>query len=536
MGTYLVADLFCGAGGSSTGAERAISEIDGSMELVAVNHWPVAVATHQKNHPTARHYVENLETADPETLVPERYLDLLMASPECRFYSRARGGKPVHDQSRMNPWIVQRWLTALNVRCLLVENVPEFIQWGPLNDDGRPDKSKRGIYFEAWIKALWELGYQAEWRMLNAADHGDATTRIRFFLLARNDGKPLVWPSATHSKKGEIGFLGTARWRAAREIIDWDNQGRSLLDDPKYQRKPLSEKTRRRIARGLERFGGPLASLYIRLLGLEPGAAPAAQGPESFVMGKQSNPTYRDVSQPVPSITTEGSVALVQPVLAQYNGQSEGADVAMPLPTVTGTARFGLARPILLHVAHGEGWGDRVSTPDEPLPALTANGTLAMAQGFIVPYRGEKPGQEPRAHSVDEPVPAITAEPAFALARPVIIQTDQTGGNGSYTRPADAPVLTVVSKQNTALVNPVVVAGSSVDPSRIVLIDGAPYVLDIRFRMLTNAELARAMGFEDEEAKYEFVGTVHEVTRQIGNAVPVHLATALVKAALGGAG
>ena len=123
---YLVADLFCGAGGTSTGATKALAEIGGEIDLVAVNHWPVAVETHKLNHPEARHYVQDLDGADPETLVPEGWLDLLMASPECRHFSRARGGKPMKDQSRMNPWIVHRWLTALNVRCLLVENVPEF--------------------------------------------------------------------------------------------------------------------------------------------------------------------------------------------------------------------------------------------------------------------------------------------------------------------------------------------------------------------------------------------------------------------------
>ncbi len=152
------------------------------MELAAVNHWPVAIKTHQLNHPTARHYIQNLDGADPEAIVPGGWLDILMASPECRFYSRARGGKPVHDQGRMNSWIVHRWLTSLNVRCLLVENVPEFTNWGPLLENGRPDKTRKGLYFEEWVKSLWGLGYNAEWRMLNAADYGDATTRVRFFL------------------------------------------------------------------------------------------------------------------------------------------------------------------------------------------------------------------------------------------------------------------------------------------------------------------------------------------------------------------
>ncbi len=169
-------------------------------------------------------------------------------------------------------------------RCLLVENVREFVEWGPLTADGRPDHSKRGIYFEAWIRAMWELGYQAEWRYLNAADYGDATTRIRFFLQARKDGLPIRWPEPTHAAPSAGGlFDGLLPWRPAREVIDWENRGRSLLDDPRYQKRPLSDKTRMRIARGLKRFDGPLAPLYIGLLDLEPTEGPGGPGPQPFV-------------------------------------------------------------------------------------------------------------------------------------------------------------------------------------------------------------------------------------------------------------
>ena len=271
---FLVADLFCGAGGSSTGAEKAIAGIGGEMELVAVNHWNTAVATHAANHPTARHLIEDVSIVDPEEVVKEGRLDLLMASPECRFHSRARGGKPIHDQGRMNAWVIFNWLTKLDINAVLVENVPEFVEWGRLNSEGRPDKAHKGEHFQAWFMTFHALGYHAEWRMLNAADYGDATTRTRFFLMARKDGHPILWPEPSHAK-GDTGmFPGRRPWRGAREIIDWSNPGRSLLDDPKYLKKPLSEKTRYRIARGLERFGGPLAPLYIRLLDLPSEAGP----------------------------------------------------------------------------------------------------------------------------------------------------------------------------------------------------------------------------------------------------------------------
>ena len=154
-----VADLFCGAGGSSEGAKKAIEELGGVMNLVAVNHWNIAIATHSANHPEATHVIEDVNLVDPEAVVESGYLDILMASPECKYYSRARGGKPVHDQGRMNPWVVHNWLTKLDVQTVLIENVPEFIYWGPLAD-GRPIKSQRGLHFQAWYLTFKSLVLQ----------------------------------------------------------------------------------------------------------------------------------------------------------------------------------------------------------------------------------------------------------------------------------------------------------------------------------------------------------------------------------------
>ena len=703
-----VVDLFCGAGGSSTGAEKAIAGIGGEMELVAVNHWNTAVATHAANHPTARHLVEDVSIVDPEEVVKEGRLDLLMASPECRFHSRARGGKPIHDQGRIHAWVIFNWLTKLDIKAVLVENVPEFVDWGKLNSEGRPDKAHKGEHFQAWFMTFHALGYHAEWRMLNAADYGDATTRTRFFLMARKDGMPILWPEPSHAK-GDTGmFPGRRRWRGAREIIDWSNQGRSLLDDPKYRKKPLSVKTRRRIARGLERFGGPLAPLYIRLLDLpdetvtetapnsnaevfilnhhgesgqdqsystqhpaptvdtpgaddlvEPAAEPfvlahhrsaarssdepiptvTTRGPgylveptakpficanqknnapepipaattahgggsflvepstESFLLGQQSGGAPRSTDQPAPTVATDGYITLVQPAIIEYYGQSHaravddplsvitsmnkhglvkatlveyygrsgGADIDEPLPTVTAKARHGLADPVLIEVNHGytqqgdAGDGSRsqsVEAPirtvttkrglgladpvlievkdgngalvqpilvqtshtgddsrhtrptDQPIPTLTTKADMCLAtptaKPYIVPNFGERKGQEPRVHDVDEPIPAVTSRGAGSLVSPALIE----------------PILKQLNDAH-------------VDPRRIIFVDGHPYLLDIRFRMLQNPELARAMGFDDEETQYEFVGNISEVTKQIGNAVPVHLAAARVAAILG---
>lgn len=718
--TYLVADLFCGAGGSSSGAKKAIESIGGTMDLVAVNHWNTAIATHSSNHPGARHVVEDVSLVQPEAVVEEGRLDLLMASPECTYHSRARGGKPIHDQGRMQPWAVHNWLTKLNVQCVLIENVPEFVEWGPLDDNGRPIKSRKGEFFQTWYMALIGLGYQAEWRMLNAADYGDATTRVRFFLMARKDGQPIVWPEPSHIKGDPGMFPGRLPWRGAREIIDWTNPGKSLLDDPKYLKKPLSEKTRRRIARGLERFGGPLAPLYIRLLNLpdweeapagkngnghhpaqpfhgtdrqhtnprsmddpiytitgltgggqykvepqanpfilnrhgenghdrshsldtpvptadtrgagylvQPDAKPFIQAnrnhnaPKSmdepvpgltsatgggmflvrpFLLGQQSGGAPRDADKPTPTITADGAIALLQPHIIRYNGQSGAEDVDEPLSSMQTMNHHALAEPILIEFygdiqKHGmaspflvQYYGNGgASDCQQPAPTITTKDRFGLAQPSLVEVNhGDRNGApkevEDRSHSVDEPLGTLTTKRGTALVNPILVQTAQTGGNGIYAKPVDAPLGVVTTRSDMTLVNPSIVgmskpylvanfgeapsqeprvmdvdsptptvtsrgAGSlvtptldealleslveaQVDPMRIVVIDGQLYLLDIRFRMLQNAELARAMGFEDDETPYEFHGTIAEVTKQIGNAVPVNLAAALVRAAL----
>ena len=643
----LVADLFCGAGGSSTGAKRAIEDAGASMELVAINHWNTAIATHQANHPTARHLVEDVSIVDPETVVPEGRLDLLMASPECRFYSRARGGKPVHDQGRMNPWAIHNWLTKLDINAVIIENVPEFVQWGPLDQQGHPIKAHRGQHFEAWFLTFQSLGYEAQWRMLNAADFGDATTRTRFFLMARKDGKPIHWPEPSHCKEPGPMMEKRQPWRGAREIIDWSDSGLSILDDPRYDRRPLAEKTMRRIAKGLHKFGGPLAPLYVRLLDLEdPPPPPAQQSPGAFIvnrhgdngsdrihstkepmptattrgagylaipiatpfiaanrtdntpkspdepippattsagggtfivqatitpfiLGQQSQATPRGTADPVNTICADGAISLINPLLIRYNGQSgaedpdnplstitagarkhalvtpeitscessapapdhqiahptiiayygksDASDVSNPLPTVTTKARHGLATPTLVQVNHGNGQqghkGDdrRVHDLTRPVPAITTSPGLAIATPvleeapapYLVPNFGERPGQEPRTHSIAEPVPACTSHGAGNLVTPTIEETILKHAELNH-----------------------------IDPRRLVIIDDVLYILDIRFRMLMNSELARAMSFSDPESTYEFVGNKSEITKQIGNAVPVRMSTALVKAAL----
>jgi DNA (cytosine-5)-methyltransferase 1 len=528
---FEVADLFCGAGGTSSGAQAAIRAMGARMDLVAINHWATALETHRRNHPAARHECVNLDAARPETLVPGRRLDLLMASPECVFFSRARGGRPVNDQQRMSAWHVQRWCSALDVRCVLVENVPEFLEWGPLLPNGRPDPARRRLYFEAWVQALWAMGYAVDWKLLNAADFGEATTRTRLFVQARKDGVPIRWPEPTHAPRGASAdlFGPRERWRSAREVIDWSNPGRSLFD----RKAPLAINTRRRIARGAWRYWGALAPLYVRLLDLPEGeedaALPMAVGDPFWALpalvaanrmhnvprpvGAVPTPTITSAgggglfvvepsAEPLPTIAADGAIALVAPLVVDYHGNGECAEADVPLGTQTTRARFGLVEP--------------------------------RAEPFLVPQFGERDGQMPRVIAVDGPLPAVTSHGAGALVEPLVVQAALTHQAGPGVRTAEEPLYTITAGSRLGVAQPVLLpAGQEVDPRRLVLVDGRPHLLDIRFRMLTNGELAKAMGFDDDESRYEFVGTKGEVTKQIGNAVSVKVAAALVGAILG---
>ena len=743
------------------------------MRLKAINHWPVAIETHSRNHPDADHYVQDVDHADPEKIVPEGYLDLLLASPECRFFSRARGGRPILDQDRMRAWTVFDWLTKLDVRAVILENVPEFPGLGTSGTRTTDPYAPRGAPPSRPGSAPSQ-----PWATTPSTAHSMPPTLAMpppapaFSLSPRNDGVPIRWPEPTHSKHGLPTMHGhLPKWRGAKEILDLSNPGRSLLDDPKYRRKPLSEKTRRRIAKGIERDCGELAPYYIPLLdlpehqdtttdqangsnghrpaaeplslpeeppsfilnrhgenglsanpqnqrplpdqhhprrripahrnhhpGTDSGTPPPQQpagGPRlhhgqphgepapatppcpvhpittspgggglflvraeampvehrPFLLGQHSGATPRSTEQPLPTITQDGAIALIEPslllyygqsvsrnlhlpvptilgcrkhaliepVLVQYFGQSHWSPLNRPLPAITTHDRYALATPSLVEINHGDSLRDprhgRSQRPDHPLPTITAKrGTALVIPDLIggaaalmdLAHGNHHPDHRDDARRLLDllrPLPTVTTTAAFALATPVLqpqagpphqalnapvddeapwtaypeltpllVQRGQTGGNGHYVRPATNPAPTITTQSDLALATPFLVPNfgeapnqqprthsiwqplstvtgkgacnlvvptgrhtdlpADIDPRRLVYINGEPYLLDIRFRMLQNDELARAMGFDDEETTYEFSGTATQVTKQIGNAVPVNLAAALVRATL----
>lgn len=482
-------DLFCGAGGTSTGLALAAGAIGAEIDLIAVNHWNIAVETHAANHPRAEHHCATLEGLEPwDVLGRGRRLDLLVASPECTHHSSARGGVPMSDQSRASAWHVVRWVEALKPSAVLIENVPEFETWGPLGVNGRPLKSKAGTTFRAWVDALRSLGYTVDRRILNAADYGDATTRRRLFVVAVRGRCAPPFPSPTHTKDVALRDLFTPAplkpWRAAREIIDWTLPSRSIFG----RERPLAESTMRRIEEGLRRFGGANAEPFLAMM----------------THGRDKG-RVRDTDDPLPTITCakRGEIALIEPMLL---GQQSGGVARLttePSPTVAGKGAIALAEFI---VGQGGPTGSgRPRDVDDPLKTVLAENRHSLVQPFVLAPLGRGRGNAPRA--IDQPVPTITASRGGGtVVEPVLVPYY---GNGR-ARPVSVPVGTLTTHD------------------RFALVEGSR--LDIMLRMLQPHELSAAMSFP---ADYKFAGNKGDVVRQIGNAVPVGVARSLARSIIG---
>jgi DNA (cytosine-5)-methyltransferase 1 len=472
----LVADLLCGAGGSSTGCARALSDLGLQMELVCVNHWGVAIETHKRNHPEARHYCQDIATVRPHLIVPEGYLDLLMASPTCTHHSVARGGKPTSDQQRSDPWHIVTWLTELRVKRIIIENVWEFIGWGPVYPRiGKPIKSRKGEYFRAWIDTLRRLSFDPEWRKLNAANYGDATTRQRFILKARYDRVSVGWAPITHHKReeGKLAlFPGMQPWRAAREIIDWEIKGRSIFD----RKKPLAPKTLARIYAGAVKFQWPEPFLVILRNHM---AAQSVDGPlptiaaggthiglaePVIINGRKGNKAKGVSTEPVPTLDTKGGVWLAEPFVMAPGSTGAPRETDDPLPTITtggaGTdGRPGCARPMLVEPfllnRHGENGSVRAHSTEEPAPTADCRGAGYLVEPFVISAaHGVDPGeQDPhsrRVKSVDEPIGAIHAGGGnFGVVEPFVLSRH---GDGA-PRSVDDPVPTQVAKHSHVLIS-----------------------------------------------------------------------------------
>lgn len=381
---FKIVDLFCGGGGTSTGAVQACKELGIDVKLTAINHWDKAIATHSTNHPDAVHHCQSLEQVNPRDVVPGGYLDLLVASPECIWHSNARGGKPINDQRRSSAWQVLRWAEALYIKDILIENVKEFRKWGPLDQFNHPIKSKEGEIFDSFINALKALDYQVDYRVFNAADYGDHTKRERLLIRARRGGGHISWPDPTHSQFSRV---GTEKWRPAEEIIDWSIPNPSIFT----RKRPLKPNTLARIATGLKKFGGDR---------LEP-----------FLVTLRNHSNPQSLLEPIPTITAGGNhIGLCQPFIVPQFSNAAPKPVSEPLGTITTTSRgIGLCEPVVIPINHGKN-DHRAYSLKDPFPTVTTADTWGLVEAFLLQYNGTADVQP-----LSEPIPTITGKDRFGL-------------------------------------------------------------------------------------------------------------------------
>lgn len=379
--TGIVVDSFAGGGGASLGIEMAL----GRPVDIAINHDREAVAMHQANHPHTRHYQQDIWQAKPEQVTRGRRVALAWFSPDCKHFSKAKGGKPVEKSIRDLAWVVIDWAREVRPDVIMLENVEEFRTWGPLGEDNRPHPDLKGQTFNEWLSQLRGLGYEVEWRELRACDYGAPTIRKRLFIIARCDGRAIRWPLPSHG----TGF-GLLPYRTAAECIDWWRECPSIFE----RARPLAEATMRRIANGIRRY--------------------VIEAAEPFIVGtayKGANGSYiNSVAEPMRVVLSQPDKALVTPFLAKHFGGNEtpGAALGAPASTVTAKDHHALVTSNLVKL-----YGTNTGAPaDSPMPTVTAGGGhVGEVRAFLAAYYGnERDGQ-----AMVDPFRTVTSKERFGL-------------------------------------------------------------------------------------------------------------------------
>lgn len=471
----LIVDSFAGGGGASMGIEMAL----GRSPDIAINHDAEALSMHARNHPETRHLAHDIWKVDPTAATRGQPVGLMWASPDCKHFSKAKGGKPVSKNNRDLAWVVVRWARQVRPRVIILENVEEFRSWGPLGADGMPCPRRRGQTFDAWVKRLERLGYRVEWRELRACDYGAPTIRKRLFLIARRDGRPIVWPEATHGAPGSPGVRSGALqpWRTAAEIIDWSIPCPSIFLTKEEGRaigvnRPLADATMARIAKGVRRYVLESAAPFIvPVTHMGDSRANSADEPlrtittaqrgEHAVVAPYLVPRYgeregqeprtRSVVDPAPAVVpTANGGSLAAVYLAQhYTGQT-GRPAEAPISTIVhrGTQQAVVAVHIT-GLAHGESGGRRSYDMAEPLTTVQAGGNnQAVVAAHLQAYYGDGAGGSDRGAPAEEPVRTVTTENRHAVVAAFLAQRN----TGLVGHDAREPVSTVVGKGCTQAV------------------------------------------------------------------------------------
>jgi DNA (cytosine-5)-methyltransferase 1 len=529
----MIIDNFAGGGGASTGIELAL----GRPVDVAINHDPDAILMHKTNHPHTQHLCESVWDVNPVELCAGRKVALAWFSPDCKHFSKAKGGKPVEKHIRGLAWVAVRWAATVQPRVIILENVEEFKTWGPIKD-GYPDINQKGRTFNSFVNALRSHGYTVEWRELKACDYGTPTIRKRFFLIARCDGKPIVWPEPTHGE-------GLKPYRTAAEIIDWNIPCPSIFDTAAQIKeqygvssvRPLAENTLCRIARGIQKFVLDNPNPFIIQVNhtgakhhycndindpLTTVTAKHGYGIVSPVMtaigqtGFSEDRSY-GIEEPIRTIVSKAEQCIIAPTLIQYHSETaateaRGQSLDKPIMTLDSSPRYGLVTAFMSKYFAG-GYTGAGNSPEDPLSTVTAFDHNSVVTSHMCVLRNHMDGK-----SWKEPMPTIMTSPGhFAEVRAFLVKYYGQGTGQDLNEPLD----TVVSR----------------DRFGIVTIHGTDYaIVDIGLRMLTPRELYNAQGFPpDYIIDRDYTGQAYSKSKQVarcGNSVPPPFAEALVRANL----
>lgn len=537
----LIVDNFAGGGGASTGIEEAT----GFSVDIAINHDPKAIAMHKANHPNTKHYCEDVWQVDPVQACNGHPVGLAWFSPDCKHFSKAKGGKPKDKNIRGLAWVACRWAGLVRPRVIMLENVEEFKTWGPLNRGHHPIKTKQGKTFNKFVNQLQDLGYEVQFRELVAADYGAPTMRKRFFMIARCDGKPIIWPEPTHapadSQAVKNGLLKP--YVGAYTQIDFSRPCPSIFDTSeqikeKYGIKavrPLAPKTMERIARGLKKFvldnpepfivqcnhGGDRRPLDTK----EP--LPTITGkhgygivePYMIQIGQTgfTKDRSKNIQEPLSTIVSKNEHCLICPTLIQYHsetaqGEVRGQTIKDPIMTVDGSNRYGLVTSFL-HKYYDGGYKGAGESMENPLPTITARDHNSVVTANLIQMNNHCDGKDIR-----QPLPTITAgDGHFGEVRAFLIKYYGQGTGQDIQEPLD----TVTSRDRFGLVT----------------IEGEDYqIVDIGLRMLEPRELYGCQGFPDDYIiDHDYTGKTYPRTEQVkrcGNSVSPMVPNALVRANL----
>lgn len=520
----LYIDLFCGAGGTSTGVEKATFHGSKCAKVIAcVNHDANAIASHAANHPDALHFTEDIRTLELSPLVahterlrllhPDAYL-VLWASLECTNFSKAKGGMPRDADSRTLAEHLFRYIEALRPDYIQIENVEEFMCWGDMDENGHPISKDKGKSYVRWVNNVCKYGYYFDWRILNAADYGAYTSRKRFFGQFALHGLPIAFPKATHAKcpaKYEHSLFPADNmqpWKPVREVLDLNDEGESIFG----RKKPLVEKTLERIYAGLIKF--------------------VAGGKEAFIVkwnsvnGKTGKYVPPSIDEPCPTVATQNrlGVAKVQFLSKQFGGDPAGKNISVEEPAGTITCRDHHA---FVSAHYGNGYNTSV---DAPAPTLTCKDRLGLVTSNFLVNEYSGGGQ---TSDIDKPCPALLTNPKQKVVSAQYLMNPQFANKGgSIDKPCftliarmdKMPPYLVSTKEGLAIEVYETDSPATIQIKEFMALYG---IADIRMRMLRIPELKRIMGFPED---YTLIGTQAEQKKFIGNAVEVNMARVLCEA------